>query len=285
MAQTALAPGSHATVADRLWGIVLASTAPRPRRWSFFLPSRRPFGPTPLRVAVDRAADLIPAHRLIAVLTRGRDDDTDGVDHVQRLVQPAYRGTAAELFLPVAMLARRDPAAIVIVLPAGGVGQDEPDFLATIGLAAETVATRPDVLLVIGVAPPCPRPTGWIEPGDVIAGLATSAVRAVRGFHRRPSFAQASLLQRNGGLVNTGVVVAQARTLLEVGQRRLPDVLETLEPLETAFGGPEERLLCEAIYESMPYADVSHALFAADEPFGVLAIPRTRTRVRPAASA
>lgn len=285
MAQTALAPESHASVADRLWGIVLASTAPKRRRWSFLLPSRRTLGPAPLRAAVDRAADLIPAHRLIAVLTRGRDHDTDGVDHVQRLVQPAYRGTAAELFLPLALLARRDRSAIVTVLPAGGVGQDEPDFAATIGRAAETVAARPDVLLVIGVAPPSSRPAGWIEPGDLIAGLATLGVRAVRQFHRRPSFAQASVLQKNGGLVNTGVVVAQARTLLEVGRRRLPDVLETLEPLETAFGGPEERLLCEAIYEGMPYADASHALFAADEPFGVLAIPRTRTRVRPVASA
>ena len=68
-------------------------------------------------------------------------------------------------------------------------------------------------------------------------------------------------------------------------RRNLPDVLETLEPLEHALGGPEEHLLCEAVYEAMPYANLSHALFAADEPVGILAIPRTRTRVRPVASA
>jgi hypothetical protein len=107
----------------------------------------------------------------------------------------------------------------------------------------------------------------------------------VRRFLRRPSFAEVSLLQRNGGLVNTGVVVASAQALLALGRRRLPDVLETLEPLETAFGRPEEHLLCEAIYEGMPYADISHALFAADEPFAVLPLPRTRARVRPVRSA
>jgi hypothetical protein len=85
--------------------------------------------------------------------------------------------------------------------------------------------------------------------------------------------------------VNTGVVVAEAGTLLALGRRRLPDVLETLEPLEAAFGGPEEHLLCEAVYEGMPYADIAHALFAADEAFGVLDVPRTRTRIRPVASA
>ena len=285
MAQTALASESFATVADRLWGIVLAGTGAQHRRWRFFLPSRRPDGVTPLRAVVDRAADLIPAHRLVAVLARGRDHDARGLDHVQRVVQPAYRGSAAEVFLPLAMIARRDPSAIVVVLPADGVGQDEADFLATVGRAAETVAARPDVLLVIGVAPPCPRAPGWIEPGDVVAGLGAFGVRSVRRFVRRPSFAEISLLQKNGGLVNTGVVVAQAEALLALGRRRLPDVLETLEPLETAFGRPEEHLLREAIYEGMPYADVSHALFAADEPFGVLPVPRTRARVRPVASA
>ena len=285
MARTTLAPESFATVADRLWGIVLGGTGAARRRWSFLLPSRRSVGAAPLRAAIDRAADLIPAHRLFAVLARGRDHDGDGLAHVQRVVQPAYRGSAAEVFLPLAMIARRDPSAIVVVLPAGGVGQDEADFLPTIGRAAETVDTRPDVLLVIGVAPPCPRVPGWIEPGDIVAGLGTFGVRAVRRFLRRPSFAEVSLLQRAGGLINTGVVVARAHALLALGRRRLPDVLETLEPLEAAFGRPEEHLLREAIYEGMPYADVSHALFAADEPFGVLPVPRTRARVRPVASA
>jgi hypothetical protein len=60
----------------------------------------------------------------------------------------------------------------------------------------------------------------------------------------------------------------------------VPDILDSLEPLETVFGRPEERLLCAAIYEDLPYADLAHALFTADEPFGVLAVARARSRVR-----
>jgi mannose-1-phosphate guanylyltransferase len=283
MAQPALA--SHATVTDRLWGIVLAGAGGARRRWSCLLPCRRPLGVAPLRAAVDRASALIPAQRLVTVLARGRAHDADGFAGIQRVVQPAYRGSAAEVFLPLSMIARRDPSAIVVVLPADSTGQDEADFLTALGHAAEIVAQRADLLLVIGLAPPCPRPPGWVEPGEVIAGLERFGVRAVRRFLRRSSFAQGSGLHGNGGLVNTGVVVAQAETLLALGRRRLPDVLETLEPLEAVFGGPEEHLLCEAIYEGMPYADIAHALFAADEPFGVLTIPRTRARVRPVASA
>jgi len=284
MMNSALATREHTDVTDRLWAIVPAGAGAR-RRWSFRLPCRRPRAVAPLRAALDRAGDLIPPHRRLAVLTRGHDHDGDGLADVQRVIQPAYRGSAAEVFLPLSMIARWDPSAIAVVMPPHGVGQDEPEFLASVERAARSVADRPELLVVIGLAPPCPAPPGWVEPGDGLAGLERFGVRAVRRFVRRPSFAESMALQTRGGLVNTGVVVAHTETLLELGRRRLPDVLETLEPLGTSGGGPEERLLCEAVYEGMPYADLSHALFVADEPFGVLSIPRTRARIRPVASA
>jgi hypothetical protein len=61
--------------------------------------------------------------------------------------------------------------------------------------------------------------------------------------------------------------------LLELGRRYLPDVLETLEPLESAFGMPEEDLLCEAVYEGMPSASISRDLLERGGDFAVLPIP------------
>src|SRR5262249_25803852 len=102
---------------------------------------------------------------------------------------------------------------------------------ATVERAAHAVDTRPELLIVIGLTPPCPNPPGWIEPGAPIAGLGRFAVSAVQRFLPRPSFPETVALETHGGLVNTGVVVAHAETLLALGRRRLPDVLETLEPL------------------------------------------------------
>ena len=280
MTPLALAPRHHA---DRLWGIVLTG-ARTERRWRFLLPRRRPSGPAS-RATLDRAGEVIPADRLVIVLARGHADAAEGAASGQRVMQPAYRGSAAEVFLPLSMIVQRDPSAIVVVLPADGVGQDEPEFPAAVGRAAQAVALRAELVLALGLAPPCARLPGWIEPGEVIAGLERFGARTVRRFIRRPGFTEAAALHARGGLVNTGVVVAQAETLLALGRRRLPDVLETLEPLQTAFGKPEASLLCEAIYEAMPYADLSHALCAAEEPLGVLEIPRTRARLRPVGSA
>ena len=284
MADSALATQEHAGIADRLWGIVPAGVRSR-RRWSLLFPRRRAVAPTPLSTVLDRAGALIDGSRLVAVLARGHEHDADGLDGVQRMVQPAYRGSAAEVFLPLSTIVKRDRAALVAVLPADGVGQDEPEFFATVARAAEAVDELTDLPILIGLTPPCTRPPGWVQAGGMIAGLERFGVRAVRRFIRRPGFAEGTALQAGGGLASSGVVVARAETLLAIGRRRLPDVLEALEPLEAAFGRPEEPLLREAIYEAMPHADLSHALFAADEPLGVLAVPRTRTRVRPVASA
>jgi mannose-1-phosphate guanylyltransferase len=181
------------------------------------------------------------------------------------------------------MIARRDPSAVVVVFPGKGSVHYDGDFMTAVGRAADAVTQRPPLLLVIGAVAPFPPARGWIEPGEAIAGLEHLGVRAVRRFVRRPR-QRPALPGPGGGIVNTGVVIAEAQALLALGRRRLPDVLESLEPLETVFGGPEEPLLCEAVYEGMPYADLSHALFAADEPVGVLPVQRARTHVRQEAS-
>jgi mannose-1-phosphate guanylyltransferase len=271
-------------IIDRLWGIVTASTRARPPL-RFLFSRRHALGRTPLSSVLERASGLITANRLVAVLARGHERDADAPAGVRRVVQPAYRGSASEVFLPLLAIVHQDPRAIVVVLPPDAAGQDEPKFLTTVEAAAEAVALRPDLPIVVGLAPPCARPPGWLLTGELVAGLEHLGVREVRRFVRRPSFAEAGTLGANVGLVSTGVIVAQADTVLDLGRRHLPDVLETLEPLESALGGPEERLLCEAVYEAMPYADFSHALFAAGAPIGVVVIPRTQTRVRPVASA
>ena len=44
-----------------------------------------------------------------------------------------------------------------------------------------------------------------------------------------------------------------------------------------AFGAPEESLLCEAVYEGMPYASLAHALFVRARTSAVLPVPHVTT--------
>jgi mannose-1-phosphate guanylyltransferase len=177
----------------------------------------------------------------------------------------------------VLRIAAVDPEAIVAVFSGSQRIAAEACVARHVGKAVGAVSARPDLPVVIGMAPRGPHVTcPWIEPGPAVEGLERWTIRAVARFLPRPSAAEAVTLWRGGGLVNTGVVVASARTLIGLGLRYLPDVLEAFEPLRAAFGTPEETLLCEALWEPMPWASIAHALFVRASEVAVLPVPHPR---------
>jgi mannose-1-phosphate guanylyltransferase len=237
--------------------------------------------PAMFRRALERAARLIPPERLVAVLTRGHsvsyDIDLTDLGRIQRVVQPTWRGSAAETFLPVLRIAAADPEALVALFPSSQLTDSEARFMSQVTKAVAAATARPDLPVVIGTSPPSADVgCAWIEPGPDIEGLESYAVRAVRRFVPRPSPAEAVALWEGDGLVNTGIVVTKARTLIALGYRHLPDVLEAFEPLSAAFGAPEEALLSEAVYEQMPYAAVAHALYVQTCEVAVLPVTNVR---------
>jgi mannose-1-phosphate guanylyltransferase len=271
-----------------LWGVVLAGSLESLER----RPTSRPGGLAPAAVScpalfrqtLERATHLIPSERIVAVLARGHsayyDTGLGSLTDIQRIVQPAYRGSAAETFLAVLKIAAADAEATVAIFPGGQLMDGEARFMSYVAKAVGAVRMRPELPIVIGVPPLGPDPTcAWIDPGLPIEGLEPYAVRAVRRFMPRPSPAEAAALWEGDGLVNTRVIVAKARALIALGARHLPDVLETFEPLGAAFGTPEEGLLCEAVYEQMPYASITHALFVRACEVGVLPVPHVRIRL------
>jgi mannose-1-phosphate guanylyltransferase len=242
-----------------LWGIVLSG------------------GSTALlRRTVERAALLIPHRRIITVTARRQPPNgrpTVALPRVQRIVQPSYRGSAPEILLPALKLARRDPHATLVILPGDLLIEHETRFLSYVQRAISAVELRADVPVLLGAHPRTPDPGhGWIEPGAPVEGLERLSIHAIARFIERPSRAEAGTLFEGTGLLSTRIVIAKARTLIELGQRYLPEVLETLEPLEAAFGRPEELLLCDAVYECMPRASLWRALLVRGE-IAVLPIP------------
>jgi mannose-1-phosphate guanylyltransferase len=266
-------------VASSLWGVILGGgigDRRAERRASRFTLRRPPAARHVLfRQAVERAARLIEPQRLLAVLARDHSASYDielaSLPPIQRVVQPVYRGSGPEIFLPVLKIADQDPDATIVILPSDHLVDGEARLMTCVAKAAQAVAARPDLPLVIGAHPSGPdAAASWIEPGAPVEGLECFGVRAVQRFVRRPAPADLATLWEGHGLVNTHVVIARARALIRLGQRYLPDVLETFEPLAGAFGAPEESLLCEAVYEQMPYATVSHALFVRAQDIAVL---------------
>ena len=256
-------------------GTSLPSSRVSPHVWALVL-AGRPLGrsSSQLRRAVDRAARLGPLHRLVTVLCR--DAARDGgpaladVPEITQIIQPTYRGTAAELFLPALVVARRDPNAVIVAFAAEDGGDPDARLLPSVRNAVRAVGLRPDLTVLVGGRPRSGRAIdGWVEPGQPVEGLEDLAVRTIRRFVYEPAHRCAPA----DSLLSTSAIVARAHTLLNMGRRWVPDVLETLEPLEAVADAPEAGLLAEAVYECMPYASLSRELLERGRNVTVLPVP------------
>jgi mannose-1-phosphate guanylyltransferase len=169
------------------------------------------------------------------------------------IVQPADRGTAAGILLPVLSIRRRDPEATVLVLPADHYVAEEPVFRVAMRRALAQAEAEPERLILIGTRPERPEPgVGWVVPAR--PGRAPS-VGAVERFREKPDAEEARRLAGGGALVNTFVFAARAGALVDLYRRHLPEVLGIFEQEDWA----SQRDLA-ACYARLPVRDFSRDL-------------------------
>jgi len=262
------------STADQLWSIILAGGEgtrlsslvhrwlgrPTPKQFCTFVGTRSMFQHT-----LDRATRLTPPDRVVTVVARGHRHDAlaqlDGRGSSTILFQPADRDTAAGVFLPLTYIHARAPQATVVLYPSHHFVYSEDRFLETVRRAARIAESRPDRVVMLGVAPDrLELDYGWIQPGQSIADLPDEPVQAVRSFLEKPDAAQADAALRAGALWNTLVFATKVDLLWTLGRQCLPDMMQLFERLSQAIGGPEEGRALEAIYRNMPAKNFSSDL-------------------------
>jgi mannose-1-phosphate guanylyltransferase len=242
-----------------------------PRVWCFVLAGALPRrGSTTLKRALDRATRLASAERVVAVVSResaARDGVLADTANVTTIVQPVYRGSAAELFLPALLVARRDPEAVIVALRADEMHDGPVAPCLTRAVAA--VGLRPELTLLVGARPRTAHASdGFVEPGSPLPDLEELSLLTVRRFVYEVSS------ERSGrDLLAPAALAARAGTLVSLGRRYIPDVLDTLEPLEDVADAAEATILSQAVYECMPYASLSREFLERLPDLALLPVP------------
>jgi mannose-1-phosphate guanylyltransferase len=266
---------SSRITSDQLWSIILAGGEgtrlralvhrwlgrPTPKQYCAFVGSRSMFQHT-----LDRAARLTPPDRMVTVVAHSHRHDAlaqlEGRGGSTILFQPSNRDTAAGVFLPLTYIRARAPQATVVLYPSDHFVYPEERFLDTVRLAVRIAESRPDRVVMLGVAPDrLELDYGWIQPGQsALADLPVEPVRAVRSFLEKPDAAQADAALRAGALWNTLVFAANVDLLWRLGWQCLPDMMPLFEQLSQAIGGPGEGRVLEEIYGIMPIKNFSSDL-------------------------
>jgi mannose-1-phosphate guanylyltransferase len=214
-----------------------------------------------------RAERLIPPHHLFVIITdphlRYAQEDLHDRALEMLIVQPCNRETGPGILLPLLHAHRRDPEAIVVLLPSDHFIHEEARFMAAVKHAAAFASGCSDYPVLLGAEPTGPEVEyGWIEPGEVLWRRQGEAVYQVRRFWEKPTLEKAADLYLQGYLWNTMVVVARATVLLDLFQELTPELMDAFDPIVQVLGSAREADALRTAYAKLPLVNFSQAILA-----------------------
>ncbi len=244
----------------RLWPL---SAQTRPKQ---FLPLPGP--QSMYQETIARLGALVPLDRLYVVTSEAYAttvaEQTPELDPAQIVAEPLGRGTAASIGLAAALIAARDPHAVMGSFPADHVIADAAGFQAALRLAR--AVAREGYLVTLGITPTYPETGyGYIRYGEALdvsvpQDAEAETLRAHKGlqFVEKPTRAVAEEYLRAQDYVwNAGIFVWRVDRILEEIRRHVPVVGKALDAIAAAAqasGGrmtPEVRAVMREVWPSL----------------------------------
>ncbi len=222
-------------------------------------------GNEPLIAATVRRLEPLVSPERVWIATGGRIADATAaalprVPRAQVLVEPVARNTAAPIGWAAATIARRDPDALVAVLPADHFIADEPAFRSVLERALK--AASEGWLTTVGIVPTRPETGyGYIEVGDRLNASADDGVSVVTRFVEKPDRAKAQQFLAGGKhLWNAGMFFFRARVMREAIAKHLPALGAGLDELDAAAAKGDEASALARLFPTFPSISIDHGV-------------------------
>ena len=208
-------------------------------------------GRTLLAAALDRARAHTSRARTLAVVTAEHrrfwgPDLVPVLPDVNIAVQPCNRGTAAGILFPLLRILRRDPAATVLILPSDHFVGDERRLAAELARAVALARADGGRVVLLGIAPESVEEgLGWITPQG------KGRLERIAAFVEKPAAKTAQAALAAGALVNSFLIAADGRALLDLFERSVPELVSALHAMECGGAAPL------SVYDRLPALDFS----------------------------
>jgi mannose-1-phosphate guanylyltransferase len=209
-----------------------------------------------------RVSRLVQPWRTLLVLTSQHEpffaDEVAGIPSSRLLIQPSNQGTAPAILYSLLRLREMDPKGVVAFFPSDHHFSDDEAFTKHIDAAYAAVASRPEVIVLLGIPPEAPEAEyGWIEPGDPLGQPVPDSVSRVRHFWEKPSGTLASQLMERGCLWNSFVMVGYVHSFLSLFRHALPGLLNAFEAIRRSLFTAHERAAMRDLYSGIRSSNFS----------------------------
>ena len=173
------------------------------------------------------------------------------------LVEPSPRESAPAIGLAAALIARRDPGALMGSFAADHLVRDEAAFHDAVRAAVQVA--RRGYLVTIGIAPTAPETGyGYIRQGEPL-GLGEAC--RVEEFKEKPPRELAEQYLASGRyLWNASMFVWRAAVLLEELERRLPELAAGLRCIAADWDTPRQEETLGRVWPALPKITIDHGL-------------------------
>ena len=197
-----------------------------------------------LRLAFERSLASVPAEQIVVVTGAAYADQVavqlPELPAENILGEPVGRDSLNAVAWAAAVLARRDPEAVIAQVTADHMIEPVAEFVATLGQAFTLAEADPSALVTLGVVPTSPHTGyGYLHRGDPMPGR--PGAYAVREFAEKPPREVAEAYLASGEYWwNAGMFVWRAATVLEQVRLLLPATYEGVTALAAEPGRLDE---------------------------------------------
>ena len=183
------------------------------------------------------------------------------------VLEPSPKDSTAAIALGAAILARRNPDAIVGSFAADHFIEDERRFVSAVNEAIATAAAG--YIVTIGIRPTSASTAfGYIESGDLLGVESAPHAHRVVRFVEKPDVATATeYVEGDTHLWNAGMFIAKASVLLDELRANRPDVSEPIEAIADA-----EAAGYDALWPTIPKVAIDYSIAEPAAEHGRLAV-------------
>jgi mannose-1-phosphate guanylyltransferase len=233
---------------------------------------------TMIQNTVNRITDLIPTQNIYVVTNKVQKGkllkQISKLPEENILVEPIGRNTAPCIGLASLFIRKRDPNAVMVVLPADHVMQNEDEFRRILSLAIE-VASESGSLVTVGIKPDRPE-TGYgyiqvIDENTDSNPYFTRGVYRVKTFAEKPNLQTAIQFLKSGDFFwNSGMFIWRVDSILNKIKLLLPELHDQLSKIDETLDTSEYEHTLDTIYHMIRGISIDYGVMEkADDVYAI----------------
>ncbi len=223
---------------------------------------------------VQRLDGLFPPERILVVTVAEQaaemQEQAPQIPPENYLIEPAPRGTASVVGFAAAVLHKRDPQAVMAILPSDHFIRNRDLFHYLLAAAVDVAKTG--YLVTLGITPTYASTAyGYIQQGAPVIGNFKYPTYNVSRFKEKPDDPSAQQMLRLGGHSwNSGMFIWSTECILNEFQRQMPDLSSALEKIVMSLGTPDFAVMMNSIWKNLMVETIDYGVMENAEKVAVL---------------